>query len=389
VRDTWITNTIPIMTELTTRGAPGAQGRAADGCWIDRAFVLRWGFNNPPRSFGAVGIWMAPSVDCAIVGPVTAGGTGTVFSSGMHWPEGTEAGGQQPFVYRAEAHSIRNAGFLTWQTNSPVPPQRIVDMLTWRNGEGGLFWGGYSTFYWAHQVRAIGNGRVQLAHLATNWGITGFLADGLGVPNAAGIEVGKYVFDSERDTLYEDGVVRNVSVNVRHGFADDPGTVSWVQFARVAWDAGKGVVFGVGSNPPNGSYFRFREQRNLPRASNFTLRRISDPQASGATDNEYNARRVDNDTQGTVARTPRIAWSSPADESVATGSITLTVQSEASEVEFYQANRSLGRVRVLGGFATLNFNMASHPHRRAYFWAAAYGSNGAVNATRVFRVMKF
>ncbi len=387
VRDSWITSTIPIMLELDTRGVPGAQGHAADGCWIERPLVMRWGIDF--RGYGNHGIYMAPSVNCAIVGAVSTGGMGTAFSSGMHWPEGTVEGGEQPFVYRAEAHSNANVGFHAWQNNPPH--QRIVDLLTWKNGQVGLFWGAYLTNYWGYSVRAIGNGRVQLVNVAKNWGITGFLADGLGLPNVLGIEVDRYTFPSTRDTVYEDGVVRNVTTNVAHGRSTEAGGISLIQFARVVWDAARGVSFDGSAVPPNGGLLRFRDQRNLPRASNFTLYRIGDPGAppTARLDSEYNALRVDNDTYGTRPRTPRVQWSAPADETLATGTIMLTVETDASEVEFFQANQSLGRVGVVRGYASVGFNMHNHPRRRAYFWALARGSNGAESASRVIRVMKF
>ncbi|MGH2396325.1 MAG: G8 domain-containing protein, partial [bacterium] len=380
-------NTVPFKLEHDPLPRGGTQGRAADDCWIDRPLIMRWG--SKIRDFRNSGIYLGSSVNCVVAGAVTTGASGGSFSSGMHWPQ--SGIGEPPFVYRAESNSNQSAGFLAWRNNPPI--QRIVDLLTWLNGDHGLFWGAYRTHFWAHNVRAIGNGKVQLGHVAVNWGITGFLADGMGVPGAAGIKVGNYVAESTTDTVYEDGVVRNVAVNARHSVDPSVGAISWVQFARIVWDPARGVSFDGSAVPPNGSHFRFRDQRNLPRASNFALYRVGDPGAprGALLDPEYNALRVDNDTQGTRPRPPRVVWSTPApaDESLAAGSITLAVRTDASEVEFYQANQSLGRVRVLGGYATLTVNMANHPRRRAYFWALAYGSNGAVNASRVLRVMKF
>ncbi|MGH2403373.1 MAG: hypothetical protein ACRDGN_02810, partial [bacterium] len=381
---TWFTNTTPLFLERSSTGND-AQHHAADDCWIDRPLIVRWGASQ--RDYRNAGIWLNGSVNCNVVGAVTAGGGGEVFSSGMHWDEGG-GGGEYAHVYRAESNSNRVAGFLSWQNNTPS--QRIVDLLTWRNGQTGIFWGAYRTNYWGLQVRALGNGLAQMTHVAAGWGMTGFLADGMGVSGSVGIRVGAYVTASSDDSVYEDGVVRGVASNLVHAQDTASGVRSWVQFARVRWDPQRGITFGPGANPPLGSRFRVRGQAGLSRPSDFTLYRREDTGAPGnkVLDSEYNALRWDNDTQGTRPRPPRVTWQGPADESVAAGSVTLTVQTDAAEVEFYQANRSLGRVTVSGGFATMTFNMASHPRRRAYFWAEA-SQGGAVSATRVIRVVKF
>lgn len=380
----WFTNTTPLFLERSSTGND-AQHHAADDCWVDRPLIVRWGATF--RDYRNAGIWLNGSVNCNVVGAVTAGGGGEVFSSGMHWDEGG-GGGEYAHVYRAESNSNRTMGFLSWQNNTPT--EKIVDILTWRNGETGVFWGAYATTYWAFQVRALGNGLAQLAHVAAGWGITGFLADGMGVSGTLGVRVGSYATTSSSDSFYEDGVVRNVAANAVHVQETVPGERSWVQFARIQWDAQRGITFGPGATPPLGSRFRIRGQSGLSRPSDFTLYRREDTGAPGnkVLDAEYNALRWDNDAQGTRPRPPRVAWQGPADESVATGSVMLTVQTDATEVEFYQANRSLGRVAVAGGFATVTFNMANHPRRRAYFWAAAT-RGGAVSATRVIRVVKF
>jgi hypothetical protein len=380
-----LTDTTPLLLERTRSLGSDRQHHAADDCWIDRPLVVRWGTNF--RDYRNAGIWLTGSVNCPVMGAVTAGGAGQVFSSGIHWDEGG-GGGENPYLYRAETNSNRMAGVLSWQNNTPAQP--IVDLLTWRNGETGIMWGAYGTRYWGFQFRALGNGSAQLSHTAARWGITGFLADGMGVSGTTGIRVGTYFSDSNSDSVYEDGVVRGVATNLAHIQTSSSGETSWVQFARIRWDAGRPIRFGPSNVPPLGSRFRIRQQTGLSRPSDFTLYRRDDSGAPGSKilDLEFNALRWDNDAQGTRGRAPRIAWAgSLADDSVATGSVTLTVQTDASEVEFYQANHSLGRAQVTGGFATMTFNMGGHPRRRAYFWAAA-ARNGALSTTRVLRLMK-
>jgi len=380
---TWFTNTQPIMLERD-RGSGGSQFRAADDCWLDRPLVMRWGAGT--RDYRNSGIWLTGSVNCAVVGAVATGGGGQSRSSGMHWEEGGAGGGETAYVYRAEAHSNQVMGFHSWQNNTPT--QRIVDLLTWRNGESGVGWGAYGTRYWAHQVRAIGNRNAQLAHWASGWGITGFLADGLG--QGAGIEIRNYVSPSTSDSVYEDGVVRNVQVNARHlPGTSTSGVVSWIQFARISWDPARPIQFGSGAIPPVGSRLRFRGQTGLQRSANFTLYRLNDPNVPGSiTDLEYNARRVDNDSAGTRPRPPRVRLVTP-DDVVTTGVIRLEVETDAPQVDFYQANHLLARVAPVGGRASLDFDMSTFPRRRAYFWALATGTNGAVNTSRVIRVRRF
>jgi hypothetical protein len=74
---------------------------------------------------------------------------------------------------------------------------------------------------------------------------------------------------------------------------------------------------------------------------------------------------------------------------VVSGVVRLEVETDAAAVQFYQANQLLATVTATGGRAILDFNMATFPHRRAYFWAQATGSGGAVNTTRVIRVRRF
>jgi len=377
----FFTNTRGIMLERSTPN--DVAGHAADNCYLDRPLVMRWGTGQ--RDYRNAGIWLTSSESCVIAGAVATGGWGQSRSSGMHWEEGG-GGGDNPYVYRAEAHSNAVMGFHSWQNNTPA--QRIVDLLAWRNGNAGVGWGAYGTRYWAHQVRAIGNGVAQLAHWARGWGITGFLADGLG--GGVGIEVRNYTGDSTSDSVYEDGVVRNVATNVRHAPLNAAGSISWVQFARVAFDPTRPVLFGPSAVPPPGSRLRFRQQSGLQRAANFTLFRLGDTNApAGAVaDGEYNALRLDNDTTGTRPRPPRVRIVTP-DDQVATGIVRLEVETDAAEVEFYLANRSLGRVAAAGGRAALDFDMSTYPNRRVYFWAQVTGVGGIVNTSRVIRVRKF
>ncbi len=364
----------------TPQGYDDPQGHACDDGWVDRALVMGSG-GIDERSWGH-GIWLMASVNCNIVGYTAAGGN---LSSGMFWAEGA---GQREIVHTYRSESFGNGyGFFSWHNRSfeNSSLERIVDLLAWRNYTG-LAWGAYVTSYWGHQVRSLGN-EVQLTHWAMGWNLTGFLADGLGVPNSIGIQVGRYATASTVDTVYEDGVVRNIADNLRHEQSPDVGRTSWIQLVRVAWHSARRVLFDGSGVPPVGSRIRFRDQSGLSRPANFTLFHRDD--STGAMDTEYNARRVDNDTSGTRPATPRVRLTAPADETIATGSITLTAESNGASVRFYQANRVLATVQVSSGRATHTFNMAQHPYRRAYFWALATGQNGATNASRVIRVNKF
>jgi hypothetical protein len=381
----------PIMLERTEPNRyPTRQRHAADDCWIDRPLVVKWGMPNDV--YFTHGIWTTGSMNCSIVGAVAVGANGSQRSSGMLWEEGGSGGDQGEeaiHVYRAEAFSNWRIGFHSWQ--NATPNERIVDLLSWRNGDG-VAWGAYGTNYWGYQVRALEN-LVQLSHWAVGWGITGFLADGMGRANAVGIEVRRYAFSSSEDGVYEDGVVRNVSVNLRHIQEPDApnNNVSWVQFARVAWDAARAILFDGGTVAPPGSRFRIRQQRNLPRASNFTLYKLGDPNAPAAAvlDSQYNALRVDNDTAGTRPQPPRVRLSAPADDVVANGRVRLTAESNASHVDFYLAHWFLERIPVSNGQATLEFDVSTHPYRRAYFYAVATGPGGASAASRVIRVRRW
>lgn len=368
----------------TPQGYNDPQGHACDDGWVDRALVMgAGGFDE--RSWGH-GIWLAASVNCTVVGFTGAGGN---LSSGMHWMEGA---GQREIVHAYRAESFGNGyGFFSWHNRSfeNSSLERIVDLLAWRNVTG-LAWGAYITSYWGHQIRSLGN-EVQLTHWAMGWSLTGFLADGLGVPNSRGIQIGRYATASTTDTVYEDGVVRNVTENLRHEESPDVGRASWVQFVRVAWASARRVLFDGSGVPPVGSLVRFRQQSGLSRPANFTLFHRNDSAAPSGNvlDTEYNARRLDNDTAGTRPQTPRVRLSAPSDDAVASGSITLVAESSGTSVRFYLANRVLATVPVVSGRATYTFNMSAHPYRRAYFWALATGQNGATNASRVIRVNRF
>ncbi len=390
----------PVMLEIAFQESIGPnanQYHSADDCWLDRVLAMRWGSTRHVRN---AGFWMDGSRNCSIVGSVAAGATAasgfpSARSSGFHWPEGGTDYGETPFVYRAEANSHTTMGYHSWQNLTPM--QRIVDLLAWRN-EVGVGWGAYITGYWMHNVRSLGNRLAQLAHWTTGqeqtpgnmWGFTGFLADGMGV-GEVGIEVQSYTAASQHDSIYEDGIVRNVrSYNLRHTQErNGSGETSRVQLSRVQFASGRGVWFGGAEVPPVGAQLRFRQQRGLARPADFTLFHRSDGAAGGVMDSEYNARRRDNDTAGARAQTPRVRWSAPNDDITSNGTVMLTVETNAAEVEFYQANHRLERVRTVRGFASMSFNMGNHPQRRAYFWALGIGSNGSVNASRVLRVRRF
>ncbi|MGH2403474.1 MAG: G8 domain-containing protein, partial [bacterium] len=85
---TRFTNTTPLILERS--GGADTQHHAADDCWIDRALIIRWG--AAVRDYRNAGIWLNGSLNCPVMGAVTAGGGGEVFSSGMHWDEGGGGG---------------------------------------------------------------------------------------------------------------------------------------------------------------------------------------------------------------------------------------------------------------------------------------------------------
>lgn len=469
------------------------QNHTADNCWIERALVV----GRLPDTWGSAGLIWWPARNCAIVGAVSTG-----FGLGLHWPEGGSGEFEQIHIYRAEAFG-NGLGFFSWINTAT--PERIVDLLAWNNNTG-IDWGAYGTAFWLHQARSIGNVSAQIKHHAVGWGLTGFLADGRNRPGTEGIRVMRYAAESGVDSVYEDGVVRNVSRNVTHAPTPDSSATSKVQFARVRFQPGVGVFFDGSPNrfmPPPGSYLRFRNQQGLERPANFTLyhrehnipytegtldvvngslsdpacaagdfrgcpallvtprnapairqhagtnqlidiagvrygmvgtwrrterdpfqlildRPYAGPTATGVsyalwnapiltnpiTDTAYNALRNDNDTDGvTEPPTPRLRWvaPTPADDAVASGGITLAVETNAPSVKFYMANNLLATVPVVNGRATHTCNMSSTcwgtrpAARRAYFWAEAMLPNttpdgllpDGTNTSRVLRVRNF
>ncbi|MDR7523573.1 MAG: G8 domain-containing protein [Armatimonadota bacterium] len=377
----------PIMIEEGVRPTE-EQGRACDDCYIDRPLVIAWGWDGTDEPYNNHGIMMWSSLNCAIVGAVATGGRGRGLSSGMHWAPGGAGWREQTHVYRAEAFANRARGFDSWQNSTSPTRERIVDLLAWNN-DVGIAWGAYVTSYWGHHIRAIGN-QVQFLEWASGWGVTDFLADGLNRTNAIGIEIGAHTARTPVEIVYEEGVVRSVAVGLRHEQSVDAGQRSIAQFVRLSWNAIRGILFDGSAVPPAGSWFRIRQQRGLPRATDFTLYRRDDPNApAGAVlDTEYNALRVDNDPTGTRPAVPRVFLRSPADETIESGSVTLVVDTNATSVQFFEANRLLATVPVVGGRATLVYDMSRHPYRRAYFWAQA-SANGVVGTSRVLRIRKF
>lgn len=378
---------IYLETSIVNRYGTDQQGHACDDSRIERPLVISWGWGASERYFNH-GIQLWPSVNCSVLGAVAAGGLGTTGSSGIHWPEGGAGYREEAHAYRLEAFAVRSSGIASWQNTSRPTKERIVDVLTWNN-DIGVGWGAYLTSYWGHHFRALGNA-VQFIDWAAQWGITGFLADGMGRSGAVGIEIGYHTVRNPAESIYEDGVVRNVALNLRHEQNPDVGRPSLIQFARVTWDAARRILFDGSGVPPAGSWFRIRQQRGLPRVANFTLYRRDDPNApAGAVlDTEYNARRVDNDTVGTRPPAPRVFLRSPADDTIEAGNVTLVVDTNATSVEFFEANRPLATVPVVSGRATLVYDMSRHPYRRAYFWAQA-SADGVVGTSRVLRIRKF
>lgn len=359
---------------------PDPQGHTCDDSRLDRPLIFGTGQDVLTREYyGSMGIWIFAAKNCAIVGGAFSGNGG----SGIFWAEG--AGGPEvPHVYRQESFANRGAGFFSWHNYLEVPTERIIDMLTWNNSIGWR-WGAYGTEYWGHQVRSLGN-EIQLQHFATGWGLTGFLADGLGRPGAEGIHVGRYGPASTRDSVYEDGVVRNIAVNALTDRTPDTGRRTWVQFARIAWQPG-GTINYTSPAIPLESHWRIRNQQGLTYPANFTLYRTDEPSVACPIDTSLNAKRCDNDAAETRPAPARVRIVAPGDDGVFAGMVTVVVESSAPTVGLWEANRFLGSAATVNGRATFSFNMANHPYRRAYLWASSR-VNGAVNTSRVIRIRK-
>jgi hypothetical protein len=362
--------------------AVGRYSLATDGTWVDRALVV-----GPQTTLGeattpwAHGVWLWRSSNTAVVGTVSA----SQLSSGIFWAEGAGSA-TMPVVLRAESYA-NSRGFFSWHNFGVTPAVRIVDLLAWRN-DAGLQWGAYLTSYWLYGARSINN-QVCFNQMAAHFGLTDFLAHGCQV----GVRIGTYRHETTQYSVYEDGLVRSVGVNVEHEQTPDVGSTSHVQFDRVRWQSGVGVRFGTSGTPAVGSDVRLRTQQGLTTClggctTNMTLYRLNQSGIPGIRDTNFSAIRVDGDTLGTRPARPRVRLLN-ADNSVATGTVTLTAESDASEVAFHNGHQFLGRASVSGGRATLTVNLATWPHRRAYFWAQASGSGGVDNASRVVRVSRF
>lgn len=374
----------------------------ANGAWIDRPLVMRWGSPNQLRT---TGLWAEAGVAAYVVGAHFAGAQGKL-SSGMHWHNtfkgdeneaSTWANVQerQPRLLRGTAHSVV-MGFSTWQ--NPGPAQDIPDLLSWNNARG-LDAGAYATTRHYFALRTIGNSVTQIKHSTVLAQITGFLSDGQS-KGGVGIMVADYTFAATSDAIYEMGLVRNVDTGVT--FVDCLQLVfgscfsrqPFVQFSRVTFEGDPTIKFIW--HPTTAARLSFRNQSGLARAANFTLyRKDQTATVGGWMDAEYQAARVDGDTSYGVSKPPmaNIAWGSSfpgcaADDSVASGTVTVCAETDAPTVEFWAAGQKIATVSSAGLLAQASFNMATWPQSRAYIYAKAIGSSGRYTVSRVLRIRK-
>lgn len=374
----------------------------ANGAWIDRPLAMRWG---SPSQLRTAGLWAEAGVAAYVVGAHFAGAQGRL-SSGMHWHNtfnGDENGAstwpivaeRQPRLLRGTAHSLF-MGFSTWQ--NPGPAQDIPDLLSWNNVRG-LDQGAYATTRHYFALRAIGNSGTQIKHSTILAHITGFLADGQN-RGGGGITIADYNFAATTDAVYEMGLVRNVATGVTFldclqlVFGGCSSKRPFVQFSRVNFEGDPTIKFIW--HPTVDARLSFRSQSGLARAANFTLyRKDQTIAASSGLDIEYQAVRVDGDTSYAVSKPPmaNIVWGSSfpgcaADDSVASGTVTVCAETDAPTVEFWAAGLKIATVSSAGLLAQVAFNMATWPYSRAYIYAKAIESSGRYTLSRVLRIRK-
>jgi hypothetical protein len=375
----------------TSSGEPLPETGAHD-LWLDRPLAMKFGAIGTQR---ATGIPFGPGMGAQILGAHAAESIGNL-SAGMFWPESTTCSdtvcrddpNRGVRGFRLTAHTGTFA--FAWWNNSKFSND-VIDVLGWNN-EQGIDFGAYNTRTALFQVRLIGNTDVQDAHHAIGYKITGFLLDARS-GGGAGIRVLKHSLAPVGDDLYENGVIRGSNVALEWDCA--PGASQCreevhVLLSRVRFEGNPLLSFIW--HAQSGSYWRIRSQQGLLRPANFTLYRKDRILPGSVYDAAYDARRVDNDTAGTVLPPPRIrivqGGGCIADEAVVnTGTITLCAETDAPTVEFYVGKDLIARVGA-AGTAQATFNMGTFARKRAYLYAKAIAANGRYNYSRVLRVVK-
>lgn len=388
-----------MLEELRDSSGTRVPDSGARDLWLDRPLVGRYGAGLGDTS-RPTGVYLGAGVNAYVVGAHTFLGRGG--GSGIFWCEGCNNGGSEdrdnpdrtPRVLRATAHSSVT-GFFWWQNDTPR--HDIVDLFAWNNRVG-VDMGAYETSYAVYHTRAVGNFTTGIQDHAINAQFVNFLVDGLN-RGGAGILVMPYQNASVADTRYEIGVVRGTPmgmifapclVNRQCG-----SNTAVVQAHRVAFDAAAALRYDW--HPQIGTMLRFRSVSGVPGSpANFTLYRPDRRDVGGVYDANADAMRVNNDTRGTFASAPRVRMVSGAsfggcvaDETLATGSVTVCAETDAESVEFYVGNRLITRVDNVRGFAQATFDMRSWPHRRGYFYAKGIDANGQQGYTRVIRVRRY
>ncbi|MBI3998577.1 MAG: hypothetical protein HY355_06045 [Armatimonadetes bacterium] len=357
---------------------------------IDRPLVMKWG--PATGCLRCSGIWLGFGPGAYVLGAYASGGRAV----GIHWCEGCGNPGSTylpneervPRVLRATA-SGNLEGFFWW-TNQ-TPEQAIVDLLSFGNNIG-FDLGAYSVRWWVYGPRAIGNRQVQFLHHAAGTRFTGFLADGRG-NGSDGIWIAPYSTPSSDDTLYEAGVIRGTGTAATF----EPclqsracgSELTLMQFNRVIFTGNPLLRF---VNHPNVlSTWRIRDQAGLTRPGRFTLYHPNRVGVGGVYDTNYIALRVDNDSTSTLLRAPRARWSTATgcarDEDAVGDRPTLCLATDARTVEFYVENNIVATVLVVAGIAATRIDLSTWPHRRAYVYARAIGTNGRSNYSRVLRLI--
>jgi hypothetical protein len=398
-----VAGTRPIFLEEVRDAATGSRvpDTGAHDLWLDRALVGRFsaGLGDTSRP---TGVYLGGGVGAYVVGTHVFGARGG--GSGILWCEGCGNLGsanrdnpdRTPRMLRATTHSSVT-GFFWWQNTTPR--QDILDLLAWNNRTG-FDWGAYETSYWAYHSRAVGNWTTNMTDHAIGTSFTNFFIDGQN-KGGAGIVIQPYQLASVVDSRYEVGVIRGVPTALTwlaclQSQSGCHSNFTTVQLNRVTFDAA--AMLRYTWHPNSGAVFRLRNQSGLAYPSNFTLYRPDRRDvAGGVYDATFDAIRLNNDTQATFPAPPRVKMVSGtgyspgcvADDAVATGMITLCVETNAEDLEFYVGPRLIGRLDNVNGFAQMTFDMRTWPNRRGYFYAKGIAPNGRHNYTRVIRVRRY
>lgn len=424
-----------------TRPNPWGHGvaRAADDCRFDRVLTVLTGM--PPQQSSPSGanglsfaVWMGGgSPNCAFFGSCVVGhqrGQG-----GFVWPEPDNFGLNVNHTVRSlrcEGHSNPSDAFFLHQNTNGGLRIPFPDNLAWRSTRN-FREGAYVAHVAWYLMRSIDGGGRQVSHRVRERNVVNFLIDGQNRSGTVGIGIESYVIDSSVDSFYADGVIRNVPVNVAHDQGGDPGANSWVWFDRVTFANAPihfGGATGTSAIPPSnvedaqgiGSHIAFRDQAGLPNVpANFDMTKLTDTRPGGETIAPH-VGRVHTTPFRTRTNSPyfpgpwppqyhprcKISLSvsddglEPEPDSQGRRLVTITVNTrdstswgrpDAHAVEIYADLVLLGTFTPnADGVVTTTYNMAQHPHRRAYFWARALytsgSSNGGANASKVLRVRR-